>query len=81
MSSQSFSVCEQNRRYGNKATMCVSHYLDLPMCGNLGPYTHMYVPTLWEPHYSEDSIQLVVVVGTAGLHILLPAVEDGFKGQ
>ena len=37
--------------------------------------------TLRESHDREDPIKLVVVVGAAGLHILLPAVEDWLKRQ
>ena len=37
--------------------------------------------TRGEPHHVEYLFQLIVVVGTASLHILLSTVEDGFKGQ
>ena len=37
--------------------------------------------TRGEPHHVEYLFQLVVVVGTASLHILLSTVEDRFKGQ
>ena len=37
--------------------------------------------TRGESHHIEYLFQLVVMVGTAGLHILLATVEDGFKGQ
>ena len=34
-----------------------------------------------EAHDAEDAVELVVVVRAARLYVLLPAVEDGFKGQ
>ena len=37
--------------------------------------------TLGEPHHTENPVQLIMVVGTARLHILLATVEDGLKCQ
>ena len=44
-----------------------------------GLYTGLL--TLGEPHHTENPVQLIMVVGTAGLHILLTTVEDGLKCQ
>ena len=37
--------------------------------------------TLGEPHHTENPVQLIMVIGTACLHILLTTVEDGLKCQ
>ena len=39
------------------------------------------IPTQRESHDVEDAIQLVVVVGIASLYVLLPAVENGLRGE
>ena len=41
----------------------------------------VFLTTVWEPHDGEDPVQLVMVVGAAGLHVFLPTVEYGLKGQ
>ena len=32
-------------------------------------------------HDSKDAVQLVVMIGAARLHVLLPTVKDGFEGE